>query len=143
MKKILIIITVSCTLLLISSLSQSEALAATVNEVNVVMRPMYTNVISFNNYINIINGNEVNVESNLSYHNADEARIVVYLEQYINGNWVVLQGWSNSGSDLYLYVNGSRIVSTGSQCRMRAYGYVYDGGKIIETASFTSATVSN
>ena len=132
MKKV--IISILCLSLLAGTLFvPSEAAAAE----NHVITPMFTNVNSFYNVFNIFDDGVACVDSDLTYRNADKGTIVIYLERYITDRWIAIKSWTVTTTDTEVYCTGMYNVDSGAQYRMRAYGYVYVGSKLVETASYT------
>ena len=136
MKKV--IISILCLSLLTGSLFVPSKAAAAENNANLVITPMFTNINTFYNVFNIYDGGEACVDSDLIYRNADSGTIVVYLERYITDRWIAIKSWTGTSSDREGYCSGTYYVDSGSQYRIRAYGYVYAGGKLVDSTSYTS-----
>lgn len=138
MKKTLFVLTLGISLI-IGSLLPAKDVRASELDAQRIITPMFTNVNAFNNTFNILENGEAHCGSYLSFRNADSARIIIYLEQYINGNWVVIKSWTSTAvqEDIYAYCYGTEPVASGAQYRMRSFGYVFIGSSIVESVSHT------
>lgn len=138
MKKSLFILTL-CISLLLGGLMSGKAVKAAELDAPRIITPMFTNVNAFNTGFEILDNGEAHCMAYLSFRNADSALLIIYLEKYINGNWVVWKSWSTTAlqRDIIAYLYGVEPVPKGAQYRMRAFGYVFVGSSIVESVNTT------
>jgi hypothetical protein len=141
MKKFMKIVVFCAALMIGGMIFTPKASANTDISPEMIMKPMFTYINAFNNGFDITDGGEVSILCYLSFRNADEGKISVFLEKYSGGNWVLVKDWAISSPADYANLLTTEYVSSGAQYRMRSFGYVFVGGKMVEASSYTSSPI--
>lgn len=127
MKKI--IVHALCIILIIAVLLPS-VFATESNSV----QPRYTYTRMFVAEIDITNS-VATCSATFSTYNHHDLKLLCHLQQNIDGTWKTISRWSEETSNS-LYVTSERIcgILIGEQYRFVAYGYVYSGDSLLESA---------
>lgn len=107
-----------------------------------IISPMFTNINMFGNDLSINESGKATVTSQLWARNCDEVQISAYLQQYSNGQWTTIKSWSTTQSGTAVALEGVWYVLSGYEYRLVSYGYVYSGGVLLESTSYTSGSKS-
>lgn len=110
-------------------------------EETITIQPRFSNITVFSVSFDITDSGKAMVESVLSARSCDEVKISMYLQRYENGTWVSLKHWSDTRSSTSMLLSKEWYVSQGYQYRMKAYGYVYNNGQVVESTSQVSNTI--
>jgi len=101
-----------------------------------------TNINNFINSFDINSSGKATVLSNITARNVDECRITASLQRYSGGSWTEIKSWSTTSYATYAALNEQWYVLSGYQYRVVCDGSVYSGGTLLESASYTSSTVT-
>lgn len=115
--------------------------AGAVSKLDPIIRPMYTDIDSFTNSFDINSSGRASVFTGVYAGLADSTSVSVYLERYNNGYWSSVNSWYGSANGSYAYAGGDYYVAHG-QYRIRSYCYVYIGGRMTDSDSYTSYIVT-
>lgn len=115
---------------------------------DIIITPMFTNIGSFINAFDIING-IVYVNSTLTSYDCTHSIVYLYLEQQTTpGSWTTYDYWMNTVYATGTATNVINITSPSSLAvprgtyRLRASGYVYNGSTFLEKANYTSGSIT-
>lgn len=103
--------------------------------------PMFTNIRSFSNSLEISKNGISYTETFISARNVDRVSVELLLQQYKNGKWTTIKEWSDSKAGDNHGLSKQWSVASGYSYRLVSYGYVYQGNKLVESTSSTSSTV--
>lgn len=124
--------------LVIGTVLQITAFAATSDSI----QPLYTDTcsvyatISFNPLLGTATCYG-KVQANDNY----PVKVICYLQQRVNGEWVTLGRWEKSGT-VIISVSGTRAIYSGYEYRAYVTGIVYDANGDILEVSYISDTKS-
>lgn len=136
------IIILLCALLLIVAVPVNATDNKELTEKETVtIQPRFSNISVFVVSFDITDGGKAIVESVLSARDCDEVEISMYLQCYENGTWTSIKHWSETRSSASMLLSKEWYVSSGYQYRMKAYGYVYSGGQVVENTSQISQSI--
>jgi len=107
---------------------------------NRIVSPRFTNISIFSNGLNISDSGKATVASQLRARDCDEVKINAYLQRNSNGQWTTIKSWSTTQTGTVAVLEGSWYVLSGYEYRMVSYGYVYSGGTLLESTSYTSGS---
>ena len=105
-----------------------------------IIEPMFTNINFFQNSFQISSKGKASVSVYLSARNADQVKVVAYLQQYKDGNWKTVKRWSESRNEMSNGLGEIYYLMSGYSYRLRSYGYVYLDGNLVETTNYISET---
>lgn len=83
----------------------------------------------------IVGSSKVDVEAVLHASTGDKTKIVAYLQKEDNGRWVTVDTITNTEYDELCIIDETVYTSTKYKFRVKVYGYVYDGGTLLEKAT--------
>lgn len=118
------------------------------NDVNNVLieeeliKVYFTDIYSYNTWLDIDSMGEANVKVSLLSYNGAEVKIKCYLQQSNAGVWRNLMSWSSQNKRSQGQITEKYYVSEGYTYRLKSYVYVYDmKGKLLESASKMSKEI--
>ena len=103
------------------------------------------NFIALKSHINNlkIENNTATCTGSATCLNNYTVKITVYLERYVNNNWISVNNWSGD-KDIYSYVNKTSSVSSGYKYRVKSIATVYDkNNNVVENPVLYSDVVDN
>ena len=98
----------------------------------------FSNITKYDNVFYISKNGEATLTSVILARNVDEIKINLYLQRYSDGAWRTVKSWLQKGSGTSIAMEEEHYVTSGYAYRMVSYAYVYEGGMLSETTSYTS-----
>ena len=77
-----------------------------------------------------ISSNTATCTSMFRLTSSHRVRLVMYLQQYVNGRWDTIMTWEKTGT-AYASLNKTKSVTSGGTYRVHAVGYVLDANGVI------------
>ncbi|MDD4753080.1 MAG: hypothetical protein PHT78_07505 [Desulfitobacteriaceae bacterium] len=137
MKKILIMCLCLALMLPVTFVYASSDMELLEND---LIQPMFTNINVFYNDFQITDRGKALLTSSVDARNVDKITISTYLQKYQNGSWTTVKHWTTTQSGSLAVLGESWYVASGYQYRMVSYGYVYNDGQLLESATYISDT---
>ncbi len=110
-------------------------------EINIEPQPRFSNITVFDNEFYITSSGKAMLTSAIDARDADEVKIIIWLQKYSSGNWDTIKSWSTRKEGTFTGLSESWYVLSGYQYRMVSFGYVYRGGSLLESTTYISQPV--
>ena len=108
---------------------------------HIIVEPLWNEIAEFSNGFDISTTGKATIESILYAFDVDEIRIDANLQQYKNGSWTTIKSWSSTSRDIYCAIDEIWYVISGYSYRLVSTGRVYENGKQVEQATYTSGPI--
>lgn len=110
-------------------------------EINIEPQPRFSNITAFDNEFYINSSGKAMLTSAIDARDADEVKIIIWLQRYSSGNWDTIKSWSTRKEGTFTGLSEGWYVLSGYQYRMVSFGYVYGGGSLLESTTYISQPV--
>lgn len=107
-----------------------------------VIAPFFTYINFFINDFDISSDGKASINAYLNARNVDSVKTEADLQRLENGKWKSVKSWSNTEDALSCGIVEDWYVVSGFSYRLVSNAYVYQNGKMVESTSFTSKSVS-
>lgn len=99
-----------------------------------IISPRFSAIHIFRGSITV-HSSYVDVEGLLHATVGDKTKLVANLQKYDGGRWVTVKTLSTTSSGTLCSMDEKVYTSTGYKFRVKLYGYVYSGGRLLESTS--------
>ncbi|MDW7669260.1 MAG: hypothetical protein SCJ93_10580 [Bacillota bacterium] len=130
-----------CTMIISTVISINVSATEDFKEINIEPQPRFSNITAFDNEFYITSSGKAMLTSAIDARDADEVKIIIWLQRYSSGNWDTIKSWSTRKEGTFTGLSESWDVLYGYQYRMVSFGYVYGDGSLLESTTYISQPV--